>query len=77
MKRDRFDEAVNYAKYSDCDPLKSYLAEFFILHLIKGSKSQQMPYDLIQKFGLWAYELCPDKVEYQQIYRELGIRRFF
>ena len=77
MKRDRFDEAVNYAKYSDCDPLKSYLAEFFILHLIKGSKSQQMPYELIQKFGLWAYKLCPDKVEYQQIYRDLGIRRFF
>jgi tetratricopeptide (TPR) repeat protein len=77
MKLDRFDEAVNYAKYSDCDPLKYYLADFFIVHLIKGSKSQQMPYELMQKFGLWAYKLCPDKVEYQQIYRDLGIRRFF
>ncbi len=77
MKVDRFDEAVNYAKYSGCDPLKYYLADLFIVSLIKGAKSEQMSSELILKFGRWAYELCPDKVEYQPIYRDLGIRRFF
>lgn len=76
MKRENFDEAVRYAKYSNCDPLKNYLADFFILKLINGLETRRIPFDVICQLARWAYELCPNRPEYQKIYQDLGIWRF-
>lgn len=75
MKRDQLEEAVRYAKFSDCDPLKYYLADIFMVALIKGLENNQISAEMIRKFGRWTYELCPNKLEYQRIYRDLGIIR--
>ncbi|MEC4852559.1 MAG: hypothetical protein SAJ12_16365 [Jaaginema sp. PMC 1079.18] len=77
LKRELVEEAVRYAKFSDCDLLKSYLAETFMVALIKGLESKQISSEMIRKFGRWAYELCPNKAEYQPFYRNLGIIRNF
>lgn len=77
MQRDLFDEAVRYAKFSDCDPLKSYLAKTFMAALIKGLENNQISSEMIHNFGRWTYELCPNKAEYQPLYRDLGIIRNF
>ncbi|WP_199246412.1 hypothetical protein [[Phormidium] sp. ETS-05] len=76
MKWNNFDQAVRYAKYSNCDPLKNYLADFFILKLINGLETRQIPFDVIRQLARWAYELCPNRPEYQKIYQDLGIWHF-
>lgn len=59
MKRDNFDEAVCRAKYSQHAQIRYYVAEFFIITLIKGMQSDQLPVELIQKLGRWAVRTLP------------------
>ncbi|MBW4645231.1 MAG: peptidase M, neutral zinc metallopeptidase site [Goleter apudmare HA4340-LM2] len=74
MKRDRFDEAVSLAKKSQHDSIRKYVAEFFILILIKGIENRDLSYELIQKLGRWAYQLCPYEPAFQEIFRSLKLR---
>ncbi|BAY09810.1 peptidase M, neutral zinc metallopeptidase site [Calothrix sp. NIES-2098] len=73
MKRDRFDEAILIAKYSEHESIRHYVAEFFIQTLIKGLQNRDLSFELVQKLGRWAYELCPDKPAFQEIYHSLNI----
>jgi hypothetical protein len=73
MKRDRFEEAVRRAKFSQHEFIRQYIADFFIMTLIKGIKDRDLPIDLIQKLGRWAYEICPDEPAFQEIYHSLKI----
>ncbi|HLP87986.1 MAG TPA: peptidase M, neutral zinc metallopeptidase site [Nostocaceae cyanobacterium] len=73
MKVDRFDDAVRRAKRSDNEHIRFYVAEFFILTLIKGLEERNLPFELINKLGKWAYELCPYEPAFQDIYRSMNL----
>jgi hypothetical protein len=74
MKRDRFDEAIRRAKYSQHESVRHYVAQFFIMTLIQGIQDRDLSVDLIQQLGRWAYEICPDEPTFQEIYHSLKIR---
>jgi hypothetical protein len=74
MEKDRFDEALRKAKNSEHQHIRYYLAEFFISTLIKGLQSGQMPIELVHQLAGYAYELCPDEEQYQEIYETLGVK---
>lgn len=74
MKRDRFEDAVRRAKYSQHASIRYYFADFFIMTLVKGMQDRDLSFDLIHKLGRWAYEICPDEPAFQEIYHSLKIR---
>lgn len=73
MKRDRFDEAIRRAKCSQHESIRHYVAEFFIMTLVKGIQDRDLSLDLIQQLGRWAYEICPNEPAFQEIYHSLKI----
>lgn len=73
MRQDKFAEAVYSAKYSEHDAIRHYIAEFFITTLIDGIKQKNLSLEFIQQLGNWAYEICPDEPEFQEIYRNIEI----
>ncbi len=53
--------------------MRHYVAEFFIMTLVKGIEDRDLSLDLIQQLGRWAYEICPDEPAFQEIYHSLKI----
>lgn len=76
MKQQRLDEAVRQAKYSGNDVMKSYLADLFMLNLVEQTKNGSFDHRSVLQLAQWAYELCPNDPQFQQIYKELGIRSY-
>lgn len=74
MKRDCFDASVRLAKNSQREPIRQYVAEFFILTLIKGIENRNLSFELVQNLGRWAYQLCPYEPAFQEIFRSLKLR---
>ncbi|MDZ8051651.1 MAG: peptidase M, neutral zinc metallopeptidase site [Aulosira sp. ZfuVER01] len=73
MKCDRFDEAIRRAKYSQHESIRHYVAQFFIMTLVKGLEDRDLSFELVQQLGRWAYEICPDEPAFQTIYHSLNI----
>lgn len=73
MNRDKFDEAVRSAKYSQHDSIRFYIAELFIITLVNGIKERNLSLEFIQQLGTWAYEICPDEPAFQEIYQSINI----
>ncbi len=74
MKSDRFEDAVKRAKYCQFELIRRYLAEHFILILLKGAESGQFHPNLILQLGQFAYQLCPNEPAFQPIYSQLRLR---
>jgi hypothetical protein len=73
MKKDRYEDAVRRAKSCQYDPVRRYLAEHFIIALMKGAESRQLPHELIMQLARFAYQLCPHEPAFQPIFSQLGI----
>ena len=73
IKRDRFEEAILRAKYSQHDSIRHYVAEFLIMTLVKGMQKKNLSLDIIKQLGRWAYELCPDEPAFQEIFHSLNL----
>lgn len=74
MKRDRFEEAIRRAKNSPHASTRHYVAELFILTIVKGIQKKDIPLEIIKQLGTWAYELCPDEPAFQEIFYSLKLR---
>lgn len=74
LKRDRLSEAVSHAKYTKHKRVRFQVGEICIDLLIKGAETQQMPSELIYQLGKSAYEICPNKPAFQEVYRQLKLR---
>ncbi|MBC1258679.1 peptidase M, neutral zinc metallopeptidase site, partial [Trichormus variabilis V5] len=74
IKRDRYEEAVRRAKYSEYDAIHSYVGDYLMMTLIRGMKSETLSTHLVHQLGRWVYQLCPHDPDYQEIYRRLNIR---
>ncbi len=74
IKCERVDNAIYRAKHSQYDAISSYVADYFIIILLQGIKSQTLSAQNAYQLGRWAYELCPDDPDYQKIYTDLNIR---
>ena len=73
MKQNRYEDAVRRAKSCQYDPVRRYLAEQFIIVLMKGAESRQLPHELIMQLARFAYQLCPHEPAFQPIFSQLGI----
>ncbi|MGL4497419.1 MAG: hypothetical protein ACRCU2_00015, partial [Planktothrix sp.] len=73
IQREEFDEAVVYASDYGCETLKSYMAEFFIVFLIRGLENKEITVEVALNFADYAYALRPNQLEYQRIYRDFGL----
>ncbi len=74
LKNDQFEEAVQHAKKSQHQRIRHIVAEICIGILIKGIENRNLPFDLVQKLGRWAYQLCPYEPAFQEIFRTLNLR---
>lgn len=74
LKSDRFGDAVRKAKYSKHERVRFIVAEMCIEILIKGAETRELPGEIISQLGRWAYELCPNEPEFQEVYRLLKLR---
>jgi hypothetical protein len=73
IKRDRFDEAIRRAKISQHASTRHYVAELFIMTLVKGIQNKNLSWEVINQLGSWAYELCPDEPAFQEIFYSLKL----
>ena len=68
LQNNQFEDAVKRAKKSSNPRIRSVVAEICIDILVKGFQNRELGFDNIYKLGLWAYELCPDDANVQEIY---------
>jgi len=73
MKNDRFEEAVNRARYCSNDLLRQYVAEHLVISIIEASKRENVPPHLLLQFIHWAYQISPDNQALISVYREFGM----
>ncbi|WP_230966417.1 hypothetical protein [Nostoc commune] len=45
------------------------MSDFYVKILIKGFQNRDLGFEDIYKLGNWAYELCPDDPNIQEVYR--------
>ena len=69
LQNNQFEDAVKRAKKSGNPRIRSIVAEICLDILIKGFQSRELGFDSIYNLGLWAYELCPDNPNVQEIYK--------
>ncbi|QFS42931.1 peptidase M, neutral zinc metallopeptidase site [Nostoc sphaeroides] len=69
LKNNKFEEAVQHAKESQHQRLRNIVSDICIEILIKGFKNRDLGFEDIYQLGYWAYELCPDHPNVQEIYR--------
>ncbi|WP_066382480.1 tetratricopeptide repeat protein [Anabaena sp. CA = ATCC 33047] len=72
IKRDRYEEAVRHAQYSQYDGIRYYVGDYFMMILIKGIENNALSSYLVHQLCRWACELCPDNTDYQAIRRRLN-----
>ncbi|WP_375513024.1 peptidase M, neutral zinc metallopeptidase site [uncultured Nostoc sp.] len=69
LKNNKFEEAVKCAKESQHQRLRNIVSDICVEILIKGFKNRDLGFEDIYKLGYWAYELCPDDPNIQEVYR--------
>lgn len=76
IQQNKFEEVVRKLKYSSNQELKYNVASMFLEAVIKGANKGYLTYE--EKQGLreityWAYQICPHELEFQELYRAVGI----
>lgn len=70
----QYAEMLSKAKLSQRDKVRYIVAGFFIEMLTKGIKEGRLHNSqLMLQLGNWAYEICPDEPEFQQVYQSLKL----
>ncbi|AUS99873.1 peptidase M, neutral zinc metallopeptidase site [Nostoc sp. CENA543] len=73
IQRDRSNDAVYRAKYSEYDAVRLYVADYFMITAMNGVKNNTFSSSVVYQLCRWCYELSPDDPDYQEIYRRLNI----
>lgn len=75
LKSNKFEEGVKLAKQSRREQIRYIVAEVLLKILMNVAKSgDQSQRPLIQQLGYWAYELCPNEPDFQEVYHQLNLR---
>lgn len=69
LKNNQFEEAVQRAKKSQHQRLRNIVSDICVDILIKGFQNRDLGFEDIYQLGYWAYELCPDDPNVQEVYR--------
>lgn len=69
LKNNRFEEAVQCAKKSQHQRIRNIVSDICIEILIKGFQNRDLGFEDIYELGYWAYELCPDDPNVQEVYK--------
>ncbi|MEH1766784.1 MAG: peptidase M, neutral zinc metallopeptidase site [Nostoc sp.] len=69
LKNNKFEEAVQRAKKSQHQRIRSIVSDICVEILIKGFQNRDLGFEDIYQLGYWAYELCPDDPNVQEVYR--------
>ncbi|WP_413172879.1 peptidase M, neutral zinc metallopeptidase site [Anabaena azotica] len=74
FKSRQHEAMVRKARHSKRERIRYVVAEFFIDILINGLKEGSLDdHEVMLQLGRWAYEICPDEPEFQEIYRGLKL----
>jgi len=68
LKNNNLEGAVKFAKSDGGRTIRNLVAEICIDILIDGFKTRKLGFKEIYNLGNWAYELCPDRQDIQEIY---------
>ncbi|MEH2194633.1 MAG: peptidase M, neutral zinc metallopeptidase site [Nostoc sp.] len=69
LKNNQFEEAVQHANKSQHQRLRNIVSDICVDILIKGFQNRDLGFEDIYQLGYWAYELCPDDPNIQEVYR--------
>ncbi|MEH1857952.1 MAG: hypothetical protein V7L21_08125 [Nostoc sp.] len=69
LKNNQFEEAVQRAKKSQHQRIRNIVSDICVEILIKGFQNRDLGFEDIYQLGYWAYELCPDDPNVQEVYR--------
>ncbi|MEH2081686.1 MAG: peptidase M, neutral zinc metallopeptidase site [Nostoc sp.] len=69
LKNNQFEEAVQRAKKSQAQRIRNIVSDICVEILIKGFQNRDLGFEDIYQLGYWAYELCPDDPNVQEVYR--------
>lgn len=62
------------ARQSKSKTARANVAEMFIRILAEGAKQKSISPADMRQLGCWAYELCPDEPEFEDVFHSLGLR---
>ncbi|MCC5665130.1 peptidase M, neutral zinc metallopeptidase site [Nostoc sp. CHAB 5784] len=68
LKNSKFEEAVQRAKESQHQRIRNIVSDICIEILAKGFQNRDLGFEDIYQLGYWAYELCPDDPNVQEVY---------
>ncbi|MBR8833941.1 MAG: peptidase M, neutral zinc metallopeptidase site [Stigonema ocellatum SAG 48.90 = DSM 106950] len=68
LEKNNLKAAVIFAKENSYPTIKNMVAKICIDILSQGFKSREIGFEDIYNLGCWAYELCPDNQDVQEIY---------
>ncbi|MCC5601290.1 peptidase M, neutral zinc metallopeptidase site [Nostoc favosum] len=68
LKKSKFEEAVQRAKESQHQRIRNIVSDICIEILAKGFQNRDLGFEDIYQLGYWAYELCPDDPNVQEVY---------
>ncbi len=69
LESNKFEEAVKFAKKSHHQRIRNIVADICIAILVKGFQNRDLGFDDIYNLGRWAYELCPEEENVQEVYQ--------
>ncbi|MDB9378590.1 peptidase M, neutral zinc metallopeptidase site, partial [Nodularia sphaerocarpa CS-585A2] len=73
IRSNKFEVAVQRAKISNHQRIRTIVAEICIDILLKAIENRDLEFEDIYQLGSWAYSLCPDEPGYQEIYHSLKL----
>lgn len=68
LKNSKFEEAVQRAKESQHQRIRNIVSDICIEILVKGFQNRDLGFEDIYQLGYWAYELCPNDPNVQEVY---------
>ncbi|MEH2245019.1 hypothetical protein [Nostoc sp.] len=69
LKNNKFEEVVQRPNKSQYQRLRNIVSDICVEILIKGFQNRDLGFEDIYQLGYWAYELCPDDPNVQEVYR--------
>jgi hypothetical protein len=73
LRTHQFEAVVQRAKRSSHERIRRIVAELFLDTLLRAVKNHDLAVEDIYRLGSWAYQLCPDEPDFQEIYRSLKL----
>lgn len=73
IKQNQFEAAVRVAKGSSNEKIRFIVAEICLKILLESLENNNLPFEMMNQLGNWAYELCPQEPAFKPLYSQLRV----